>query len=408
MKKRNKFCLKNLSYESQKKWIRLREQVHDLYYVHKLSKRSISERLKVSLNFVLKWTKEGEMDFSIDNRGWKNGKGRKWTKNDLRRISEIHRQLSKNKDSFFCGATAIQQAWIKKYKTESPPLRTIGWMLKELGLSGALKEKTNKGAARYLCYPEHSIHHYAGKRVLEVDFIGKKFIKGQTAPIHFAAASFKYEPKLRYYEIVASESADCLMKFLRTVFVKFEKPDVVKMDNGFAMSGTAPQPRVLSKLPLWLLQQQVIPMYAVPRKPFSQASIEGNNSVFGRKFWNRFEFRNTTEIKKKLKLFNKASLQYYQYKPSSNSIKNKKKFIPKIFYLRQVREDEKEKAFIEVAHEKIPLPKTYLNYFVMAEWKLKTEKLTIFIEKNEKLKKIKTLSFKLNEKSKQKLFNKKQ
>jgi len=187
------------------------------------------------------------------------------------------------------------------------------------------------------------------------------------------------------------------MKFLRTVFVKFEKPDVVKMDNGFAMSGTAPQPRVLSKLPLWLLQQQVIPMYAVPRKPFSQASIEGNNSVFGRKFWNRFEFRNTTEIKKKLKLFNKASLQYYQYKPSSNSIKNKKKFIPKIFYLRQVREDEKEKAFIEVANEKIPLPKTYLNYFVMAEWKLKTEKLTIFIEKDEKLKKIKTLSFKLNE-----------
>jgi hypothetical protein len=70
-------------------------------------------------------------------------------------------------------------------------------MLKELGLPGALKKKTNKGAVRYLCYPEHSIHHYAGKRVLEVYFIGKKFIKEQTAPIHFTAASLKYEPKLR-------------------------------------------------------------------------------------------------------------------------------------------------------------------------------------------------------------------
>jgi hypothetical protein len=39
-------------------------------------------------------------------------------------------------------------------------------------------------------------------------------------------------------------------------------------------------------------------MYAVPHKPFSQTSIEDNNSVFGRKFWNHFEFRNTIEIKK--------------------------------------------------------------------------------------------------------------
>ena len=35
----------------------------------------------------------------------------------------------------------------------------------------------------------------------------------------------------------------------------------------------------------FLLQHQVVPIYSVPRKPFSQASIEGNNSVFARKFW---------------------------------------------------------------------------------------------------------------------------
>jgi hypothetical protein len=39
--------------------------------------------------------KRKEIGFSIGNRGWKNGKGRKWTKSDLKRISEIHRQLSK-------------------------------------------------------------------------------------------------------------------------------------------------------------------------------------------------------------------------------------------------------------------------------------------------------------------------
>lgn len=41
------------------------------------------------------------MDFSKDNRGWKKGKGRKWEEKDIKRISEIHHQLNKDKNSFF-------------------------------------------------------------------------------------------------------------------------------------------------------------------------------------------------------------------------------------------------------------------------------------------------------------------
>jgi hypothetical protein len=50
------------------------------------------------------------------------------------------------------------------------------------------------------------------------------------------------------------------------------------------------------------------------RRPFSQrASIEGNNSVFLRKFWNRFDFKNVQEIDEKLELFNLASQKYSEY-----------------------------------------------------------------------------------------------
>jgi transposase len=405
MEKRNtkkcEYCEKNLSYGLQKKLFRLRKKVHCLYFQYGHSKLFISHQLRVSRNFVIKWTKKKHMNFEEDKRGWEKNRGRAWNGSVHKRILALHRSLTAN-HHYFLGATAIVQEWNRQYAQPAPPLRTVGWILKQLGLTHPNKKRRNKGAARYLCYPEDTIHTYAGKRVLEIDFIGKKFISGRTAPLHFAAASFKYAPKLRYYKPVESETADCLMQFLKTIFETFEIPDVVKMDNGFAMSGTAPQKRVLSKLALWLLEQGIYPMYAVPRKPFSQASIEGNNSVFGRKFWNRFDFKSTAEIAQELIRFNQESLQYYQYQPPAAD-EGKKIFTKKIFFLRQVREDEKGKAFIDVAHDKITLPKTFINYFVFVEWNLEIELLTVFIEKEKQLKKIKSITFTLNPKSKQKL-----
>ena len=84
--------------------------------------------------------------------------------------------------------------------------------------------------------------------------------------------------------------------------------------------------------------------------------------------------------------------------------KSNKKFIPKIYFTRQVLEDqETKKGFIDVAREKILLPKSYINYFVLAEWKLKQETLHIYFEKEQKSKLIKKMPFKINPKSKEKL-----
>ena len=114
-------------------------------------------------------------------------------------------------------------------------------------------------------------------------------------------------------------------------------------------------------------------------------------------------FENTKQIDKKLILFNRASLQYYNYQPLQQL--KRKKFVPTIFYLRQVREDEKGKSFVEVANTAVRLPKTYLNYFVFVEWNLTTEELTVSIEKEKQLGKIKSISLKLNPTSKQKIIH---
>jgi hypothetical protein len=49
------------------------------------------------------------------------------------------------------------------------------------------------------------------------------------------------------------------------------------------------------------------------------------------------------------------------------------------------------------------LPKSYINYFVLAEWNLKEEQLYIYFEKEQRPKMIKKLSFKINPRSKEKL-----
>jgi len=245
------------------------------------------------------WTKSPNQDFSQDNRGWPKGKRRKWNPETEQRIKEIYEQLESDPHQFYTGATAIAQEWQRKYpQIPCPPIVTIGRILADLGLSKKRRKDRHRGAARYLCYPEYTIYHLLGGRVLEVDFIGQKFISGQSKPLNFIAFCFKKEPKLRYFRRVQAQTAECFISETEKFFQKFEKPDFVKVDNCLAAIGSASGKRNLSRAMKFLLANQVIPIFAVPRKPFSQASIEGNNSVFARKFWNQIEFQSVAEIDK--------------------------------------------------------------------------------------------------------------
>ena len=390
----------------EKKLFKLRKTVNNLFFNHHFDKSMIARKKKVSRNFVIKWTKSPNQDFEKDNRGWKKGKRRKWPKSIEKKIKSIYLFLKNDPYQFYSGATAIANEWKKRYPTiPLPPLITIGRILSDLNLSQKRKKGKHKGASKYLCYPEFSVFNLIAKRVLELDFIGKKYITGRTKPLNFIAFSFKKEPKLRYFKRILGETSDEIIKYSKLFFRKFEKPDAIKMDNGFAMAGSPPHPRVISKVPLWYLSQEIIPIFAVPRKPFSQASIEGNNSVFSRKFWNQIDFKSVKEVDTKLEWFNKSSEQYLNYQRPPKEKSKKRNFIPKIYFIRQVKEDKEKtkKGFIEILNEKVTLSQSYINYFVLAEWNLKQEILYIYFEKEQNPKMIKKLSFKINQRSKEKL-----
>lgn len=351
----------------------------------------------------MKWTKSPNQDFNKDNRGWIKGTHKKWDKTTDKKIKQIHEELEEDPYQFFTGATAIRQKWQEKYpETSPPPLRTIGKIMADQGLSSKRRKDRHQGASRYLCYPEYTIYNLLGDRILEADFIGSKHIRGRTEPLNFIGFSFKKEPKLRHYKRIQSQASEELIRCADAFFKEFERPDYIKVDNALAMIGSASGKRNISRAMKFFLDRQVIPIFAVPRKPFSQASIEGNNSVFSRKFWNRIEFQSVAEVEEKLEWFNRSSEKYLGYRQPKTSQLHQDDFIPKVYFIRQVKQDKGEdpKPSISVLNERIIIPRSYVNYFVLAKWDLQKEKLFIYFEKEQKPKLIKQISFKINPKSK--------
>jgi len=388
----------------QKKSFKKRAKVNSLYFTELLSKRAIVKKEGVSRYFVDKWTQSQDQDFTRDKRGREKGQRMKWDKATESRIKEIREYLEQKPKKFYTGATAIDLEWRRKYpRANPPPLRTIGRIMSDLGLTKSNKKGKNKGAAKYLCYPEHTIYNLLGGRVLEADFIGQKHITGRTEPLNFIGFSFKKAPKIRYFKRIKSQKADNFITQSKHFFREFEKPNYMKVDNDPATIGSGSGKGTISRVMKFLLENQVIPIFTVPRKPFTQASIEGNNSVFSRKFWNRIEFKSIEEVDAKIEWFNKSSIEYLGYYRPKDKEAKKEGFIPTVYLIRQVEEDkEKQEGFINILNEKILLPQSYIKYYVLAEWNLREEQIYIRFEKEKESEIIKKTPFKINPKSKEK------
>jgi len=238
-------------------------------------------QLGVSKHFVTKWTKDSSQDVTIDHRGWPLGKRRKCRAETEERIYRIYNYLKEEASEFFYGATAISREWHKRYPEEAPPpLRTIGQIMKDLDLSKPNKTTRSKGAARYLCYPEHSIYGGAiGTRVIEADLIVRRYLKGSGAALHFIGFSAKKSPRIRYFERIESLTADNFIDGCERFFHRFEVPDALKVDNAATFVGSLSGKRSLSKTILYLLDRKVCPVFSVPRRPFSKASIEDKTTA---------------------------------------------------------------------------------------------------------------------------------
>jgi hypothetical protein len=269
--------------------------------------------------------------------------------------------------------------------------------LKNLGLSRSHKRRV-KGGSEYQRYPKILISQI-GELILEVDFL-QRFIKGQTKPLNFLGFSCK-PLKLRQYRRISGHTGLNTRKGLEWFFNNFFIPNAVKMDNDMAFIGSNSAKCTISKTAKYLFDKRVIPIFTNPRSPWNNGSVEGSNSVFARNFWNKYDFEWPEDVDTKLALFNQSSLKYSDYGQNKFAKKEKENFIPQIYFIRKVHEDQQKNGHgqINILNELIELPKEYINLYTLSRWNLKTEMLYVYFENDGKKVLVKKLKFKINKNS---------
>jgi len=247
------------------------------------------------------------------------------------------------------------------------------------------------------------------------DFIGKKYISGRSEPINIFSTSYYLPFKLYQIVRVYAEKATYAIEQLRYQWRLYPVPHVLRLDNGLQFRGTASGKRALGLFVVFLLNENVTPLFGSPSKPWNNPHIEGHNRVFNEKVWRKNFFVSLEHIDKELIRFNEESLELFRYKyaqhltrrhyryhefksaqPTVATLKTRKH--KKIYFVRFVESPEgKQSAQINVMNETILLPEQYTRQFVFVEWDLHREDLIIYSEQHRVRTRIHRISFKIND-----------
>lgn len=370
-----------------------RARVRELFFEKHLNKSEISRQLLVSRKFVIKWIQV--RDVKEDHRGWPKGKRRKYTLKEIQRIKEIRNELKKKK--FLFGPESIQDVYVEKYPQERvPKLSFIKDVLRNEGLVEPYTKQNSRGNSWRRHYPGESIKKL-GRIIEEADFIGPRYIKGEGEPFHLFARSYRQPFKLGKINLILSQKSVLVMEILIEDWKKYPLPDILKLDNDFAFTGTGRHKRVIPTIARFLLNLGVTPLFIAPGQSWNNAGVEGLNSIFAKKLWLKEIYPSLKEFKSNLEKFNQEYLNYQQKKNSFDTLKGLR-FLPKdfqlkpslyqeirdikgkkIYFLRVVKEQNNQ-AVIEILKENITIPDIYLNQFILAELNLEKQSLKVFYE----------------------------
>ena len=174
------------------------------------------------------------------------------------------------------------------------------------GLTKSPKKRDHRGAAAYLCYPEHTIYQSLGGRVVEADFVGQKYLAGRSEPLHFIGFSFKQAPRLRYYQRVKGQTAKAFIDETSRFFERFEKPSFMKIDNCAATIGSTSGDETSAGLCIFFSNTRSFHLLG-PQKALLSGFHRGNNSVFARKFWRARHFDSLKSVDQQLQWFNQST-----------------------------------------------------------------------------------------------------
>lgn len=277
-----------------------------------------------------------------------------------------------------------------------PGIDYINDIIRTAGLAKTHHKKRRGTAIRYLCYPVLCIARI-GAYIADVDFIGHKFIKGVSEPLHFLSVAYRNPRRLRCIQRTNGETTTEAIEVTNRIFDEYGWPDGVKTDVGTPFAGRVDRKdgqgsRSVPRYALNLLSHETVPIYGNPRSPWNQGTGEGSNSVFGRNFWDARDFTSVAMVDASLIAFNASCKKYARSELWIRE--NKDSFVPRICFIRKAAEDARGKnGIMPIAGEWIMLPKEYVGYYTFSEWNLKEQKLKIYFEREGEIQQIEERDF---------------
>ncbi len=361
------------------------------------------DRPTSGVQLALRQTVDRDGGHPADDRGWKKGRLRKYDQKVQDRVLQIRRELRKE-ESYFFGPQVVQANYAHLYPGEKlPTMSFITKTIREAGWANVTRKRDRKSKpSAYMNYPQRALDKL-GRVVEGVDFIGPRYIEGQTRGVHFLSRKYIRPVKYGLTTRVEGQTTDEALAVLLEDWRRHPLPDVVRTDNDPAFGAYRRHPRRIGRFAKVLLNLGIAPLYSACSHPWNNGETEGYNSVFARKFWNRLRFSDEAEIDTEIKQFN---LEYEKYnRLVGNNIDPeavKRRTLPEafelpkeykegldprqpleIYWLRVVRQNEKVRSAcgaISVLGEEIALPQDYINQFTWSRIDVKDAKLTVMVE----------------------------
>ena len=240
-----------------------------------------------------------------------------------------------------------------------------------------------------------------GEILLQIDYIGPRYLEGNKDPMHFLSCKYVRPFKLHLFFRISSQKATQVLNIFYALFFRLHLPlpDIVQMDNDSSFRGCIDRKFSIGRIIRWLCVNGIIPLFNAPRSPWNNGSVEGGNSVFDRKVWTKYRFQDLQEVDVKLKEFNQAYETYLipdyhaiveqQQKrrqelldPRKVKAKQLKLFSQPYLYLLRIVKEQYGKCQVEALHHHIRLPDKYKGQFVLIQINLLEQKLKILQEIN--------------------------
>jgi hypothetical protein len=290
--------------------------------------------------------------------------------------------------------------YAKQYPSDPLPSE---WFVKEITRKAGLQslepkdKKKKQNIVSRLLFPIKSIISL-GRVQQSCDFVGKKYIQGQSEPISIFATAFYQWLKLYRIWRVYGETSEAAIERLTNFYQTFPLPHVMRMDNSMTFRGAGREAARVGRFLKFLLNLNIIPLFAAPYQSYTNPHIEGHNRTFDDKLWQKNFFTSETEIDRECNRFNAESREFFEWKfkerlndrgirrMNSRSIidseilrSTKGKKICFVRFVERWREAN-DTSGIAVLDRFVEIPNLYLNQYVFVTLDLETARLLIVSE----------------------------